>query len=252
MARPPARLPIEAFRDNFSDAEALVAYVKGFSNNRTRRMRAELRERVGDALNISTRDRDDLDCLESDDLFVVFKPNGSMGRDGFSDLRPLLRQAVVAACASLESFLADKVMRHTSAALNMDNVPPKLRHVTLSIGHWVDIERAYQRRSWGIRGVIDEAVRERSSTAPNQVGELLGMIGIEDWARKIDNIRGTPRGRTVEELTALTDRRNRIAHSADQSGQGRAAIEVEEVEEYLGIVLDVVNAVETLVDREWN
>jgi len=252
MPRRAKREPIEAFEDNFSDARALVSYVRAFSNNRARRMRSELRGRIGEALRISVRAREELDCLESEDLFVIFKPDGHIDRDAFQDLRPLLRQAIVAACASLETFLADKVMCHAGASMALDDIPKKLRDITLTVGHWADIERTYERRSWGIRGVIEESIRERSSTAPNQVGFLLGMIGVNNWAKKIDGIRRVAKGTTVKELEVITDRRNRIAHSADKSGLGRAALEIDEVEEYLNQVKIIVNAIDHLVDAEWS
>ena len=102
--------PYESFRNNMRDAEALLELALAFDNRRSRRMRAELRTKVGKALGYSQKEREELDCLESDDLFVVFLPNGKLSRSDFSDRHPLLRQSVVAACAALETYVADKAM----------------------------------------------------------------------------------------------------------------------------------------------
>lgn len=80
--------PIESFKTNMADAEALVAYARHFTNQRVYSMRRELRSRIGDALRIPQREQDDLDCIESDGLFLVFKPGGGIGRQDFADLRP--------------------------------------------------------------------------------------------------------------------------------------------------------------------
>lgn len=76
--------PYEAFQVNMQDAEALLSYARAFRNKRTRGMREELPTRVGQALKVPVGRRDELDCLESDDVFVVFKPNGKLGRDEFA------------------------------------------------------------------------------------------------------------------------------------------------------------------------
>jgi hypothetical protein len=97
--------PIEIFELTIADAE------------RAKRMRRELRDKFGEAMRINSGERDKLDCLESDDLFVIFKPNSRLGRADFTDARPLLRQALVAACAAFETYLADKAMTKVTPLL---------------------------------------------------------------------------------------------------------------------------------------
>ena len=105
IPKPTAR---QAFDLNVADAEALVAVVRALRNRRVRRMRPELRERLGSALDLPRRDWDDLDCIESDDLFAVFKPGSQVDRESVSEpsLRPLLRQALVAAVRLLRLLSA--------------------------------------------------------------------------------------------------------------------------------------------------
>jgi hypothetical protein len=94
--------PMEAFLLNMADAHALVRLAEGFVNKRPRRMRAELQQRLGEALKIRTQDRKQLDCLESSDVFLIFLPDSRLRRDDFVDLSPLLRQAIVAACSATD------------------------------------------------------------------------------------------------------------------------------------------------------
>lgn len=100
--------PLGAFEINIADARHLMRMADALSNTRARRMRKELRDRVGDALRIPAKHRDSLDCLQSDHLFVTFMPGTEVKRSDFDDPRPLLRQAIVAACAAGETYLAGR------------------------------------------------------------------------------------------------------------------------------------------------
>ena len=241
--------PYKSFKENLEDAHNLVDYAKAFTNRRIRRMRQELRYRIGDALKMSAGKRDILDCLESEDLFVVFKPEGNLGRSRFDDLRPLLRQALVAGCAALETYVADKTMESVGVILREGKLPRQMRLISLTVGHWAEIEDRYERRGWGIRAIIDEYIRETSSTAPNRIGSVLSTIGVKDWSKRVDKARGVDRTTTVEQLKAITLRRNVIAHSADRRGRGRAPIDVDYVKEQLGIIEGVVDALEKVITR---
>ena len=239
----------EAFEANIADAEVLLSYAMAFSNNRKRRMRPELQERVGEALRVSARNRSKMDCLASETVFLVFKDARKMGPDDFSDLRPLLRPTIVAACAALETFVADRVMDFVGPALGSEDPPRRLRDVKLSIGRWIEIETKYERRKWGIRTVIEENVRELSSTNPNKVGAVLGFIGFENWAARVDKRRGVKSGATVEQLRQLTERRNLIAHTADRRGLGRASLEISDVVEYIKQIRAIVEALDSEISK---
>lgn len=190
-----------------------------------------------------------LDCLESDELFVVLKPAGDLRREDFADLRPLLRQALVAACGALETYVADKTTEFIGRALRAKQPPARLLDLPLNVGRWIDIEETYDRRAWGIRNVVEESIRELSSTAPSQLGAVLSIVGVSDWTKKVDRMRKVRRGSTVKQLETLTARRNRIAHSADRHGQGRASITSEEVADHLAIVRSVVDALEAILAK---
>lgn len=210
-------------------------------------MRLELRQRIGGALKMSAEDRDILDCLESKDLFVIFQPGGNLDRSRFDDLRPLLRQALVAACAAFETYVADKTMESVGVILREGKLPPRMGDISLTVRHWAEIEGKYMRRGWGIRPIIDEHIRLTSSTAPNSIGSVLSTVGVKDWSKRVDKARGVEKNTTVRQLESITLRRNVIAHSADRKGRGRAPINVAYVEEQLEIIEEVVDALEKVI-----
>ncbi len=139
----------EAFDANMEDARTLVWLAHALTNRRVRRMRIEMRGRIGGVLGIPQRDHAKLDCIESDELFTILKPASKMTRQDLNEksLRPLLRQAVVAACAAVETFSADRVMERYGAAINASPVPNRLLSLPMTVGHWLEIEGRYKRRT---------------------------------------------------------------------------------------------------------
>ena len=242
----PKPRPYGAFDDNIGDAEVLLTYAVAFENRRRRRMRQELREGIGSALSIPRRQRGQLDCLQSEDLLVIFVPGGRLSRGSFYDLRPLVRQSLVAACAALETYVADKAMEFVGQALRAEEIPRRMKDISLTVGRWSEIERTYERRGWGVRAVVEDYIRETSSTAPNQIASILSTVGVHDWLKNVDKARRVSGGTTERELSEITERRNRIAHSADRQGRGRASITPQEVREHIGSIRAVVEATESV------
>ena len=241
--------PVEAFELNISDAQWLLDTAQALTNQRSRRMRTEMREKVGEALGIPLRDRDRLDCIESSDIFVVIKPSGSVRRDHVKDLSALYRQAVVAACAALESYVADAVLARIGPVVRKrGDLPGRLGELTLSVAEWKRIDDGYKYTRRGLRErVLEPRVREIVSTAPSQIGLALKMLDMNDWARKVDGARRKSKGTTVRELSELTKRRNRIAHEGDRRGYGRARISHDEAQRYVAIAKDVAEAIERVL-----
>lgn len=240
----------ETFQANIKDAELLLSWATAFENQRTRRMRRELRQRIGDALRLPQAVRKDLDCLESSDVFVVFKPDGQLVKSDFDDLRPMLRPTIVVACAALETFVADRVMEIISTSqLTSSDLTSRLGSVPLSVADWLSIEENYKRRRWGLRAILDDYFEQVSSTAPNRIGEVLAAIDFRDWSKKVDNARGLDPGATVTELEQITTRRNLIAHSADRKGRGRAHLDTTETRTMLDQIHSIALALEDLLSE---
>jgi hypothetical protein len=241
---------LQAFEINMADARHLVGIADALTNTRARRMRRELRDRVGEALRVPSRQRDALDCLQSKHLFVTFLPGSGISRADFDDARPLLRQALVAACAAGETYLADRAMEQIGPLITASAATARLRSVSLDIGIWLDIDDRYERKKWGLRGqVIEPFVRRESSTDPTKVGHILSLLGVTDWQVKLDKERHVARGETKAFLERLTARRNRIAHEGDRLGRGRANLTANEVKGDLDGLASVVHAIHTVTDR---
>ena len=73
-----------------------------------------------------------------------------------------------------------------------------------------------------------------------------------EWSKKMDTYRKSPKGSTEQFLTDVTKRRNRIAHSGDRIGQGRAHITADEVQVALDGLRSVVAAAESVVTSHFS
>jgi hypothetical protein len=242
--------PLEAFESNITDAEWLLRTATILENKRSKRMRRELREKIGSALRINSIDRDQLDCIQNPELIAVFMPGASIGRSHVQDLTPLRRQAIVAAAAALETYVSDAVLQRVISALSHPDGPPdQLGQLTLTIADWVKIER-YTRHKRALREVVlNKQIPMLASTAPSSIGSLVKMVGLKGWTTEIDRVRGTTRGTTERELQALTNRRNKIAHSGDRDGRGRATLTQAEAIAYVDTARSVAHALESLLGK---
>jgi hypothetical protein len=239
---------LEAFELNMGDADWLVDLAELLRNDRTRRMRRELRDRIGDALRIPTRQRAELECLDNEQVFMTFRPGSADWRTKLEEpnLRPLLRQALVAACAAVETYVADRVMENYATALKLEPCPRRLLDLQLTVDDYRTIA-TYERQAWGLRAVVERSVREKSSPTPSVVGQLFATVGHgSGLLKKVDKERGCPSGTTDKDLEAMRTRRNKIAHEGDRQGRSRAAITIDEVRRHLTAAKAIVEALEKL------
>lgn len=211
-------------------------------------MRREKRETIGEALGVPKKGWDDLDCIESEDLFAVFSPDSRLNRDAFDEkaLRPLLRQALVAGCAALETFVGDRVMELYRGALDSEDRPKRLLELQMTVGDWLWIDETYERKRWGLREVVEWEVRQIASPAPAQIGEAFGIVGEKKLWKRVDSHRKVSAGSSEKTLDDLYERRNRIAHSGDRVGRGRATISGDEVRGDLECLFEIVEAIDAV------
>jgi len=203
------------------DAERLISLNEALTDTRTKRMRAELRDAIGSALHVPQRDRIHLDRAESDDVLIVVKPGSRCTRSHFDqiELRPLLRQAVVAIAAAVESYVAEKACGFVNGELLRSASPPKgLESIPVTMGELIRIERQYERRAVGHRKVVHDHIRMLASANPDSIGKVFAAVGRDKVLSKVDTHRKVQRGESKAQLEALVDRRNLVAHTGDMRG----------------------------------
>jgi hypothetical protein len=210
-------------------------------------MRRELRESIGKALRVVKAQRSELDCVESDDVFVLLKPGGAVRRHHFTEpeLRPLLRQAVVAAAAAVESYVSEKAATYVAAALA--DPPERLKDVSISLADVMTIESRYKRRAWGYRAVLQSYLEREASADPSKIGVVLSTVGQTGYWAKMDALRKVDKGTSEAQLRALAHRRNKIAHTGDRTATGRSALTLVDAEAHVANAKSIVEAMERVL-----
>jgi hypothetical protein len=241
---------MEAFELNIADAYFLADLAGGLTNQRVRRMRKVLRERVGEALKISGRQREQLDCVESDDFFVVLKPETRLNRERLKDVRPLLRQSIVAGSAAFETYVADRVMELIGPVLRRRPLPRRLGELTMTFEQYYDIDARYERTAWGVRQLVSDAVTKMASPAPTQVGALFALVDERDLLKRVDRQLKRPNQTSHACLERLYSRRNAIAHTGDRVGRGRADIDRAEVVADLDELCRIATAIDAVTPAD--
>jgi hypothetical protein len=237
---------LEAFELNMADAYFLADLAGGLTNQRVRRMNKVLRERVGEALKINGKRRERLDCVESEDFFVVLKPDTELSRERLKDVRPLLRQAVVAGSAAFETYVADRAMELVGPVLRRRPLPRRLGELSMTFEQYYDINANYERTAWGVRKLVGSAVTKQASPAPNQVGAVFAMVEEASILKRVDVHLKRPNTTSEKCLERLYERRNAIAHTGDRVGRGRADIDRAEVVSDLDELCRIANAIDTV------
>lgn len=245
----PKANPLGVFEENIADAEQLVHLARVLANTRRNRMRKERRTSIGAALGLPKKVHDQLDCVESDELFIVIKPGALGQRSLFTEdqLQPLLRQAIVATAAAVESFVADKACTYIGEALRGDDLPKRLAGMGVNFGQVIAVDREYTRRGWGYRHIVREHLEAQASSSPAQIGQVFSTVGHADVLRKVDGKRHVLKGTSNSQLEELTARRNRIAHTGDRTGSARAGITIADVATHLANAKSIVEALDAVL-----
>ena len=237
-------IPTEVFEEHLADAEALLKFARGLRTGRLKRMRVERREAFRQIWRMSAKDAEQLDRAESSHLHVVIKPGSPFSRDDFTEeaLRPLLRQAIVAISAALETWVADRAAVYVGEAIRTP--PPRLSRVPMDLRSVLEIEAGYKRRGWGYREVLINHLQEQASPSSFKVAQVFLLVGRKVSWPAIDKARDVERGTTEAELDALYARRNQVAHAADRVGRSRRAITPEEIEAWISSARSIVTTID--------
>ena len=153
MAAPPKMSARDAFNLNIQDAQMLVELAGLLSNQRTRRMRRELRDRLGEALSIPRKRRGELECIENEKVFVTFMPGHSGWRRRLDDvgLRPLLEAGTSGWLRSSRDILR-RPSHGTLQRCDQGESPPpsRLLESSLTVDQYLTIQETYQKTGWGL------------------------------------------------------------------------------------------------------
>jgi hypothetical protein len=140
----------------------------------------------------------------------------------------LLRQSILVAAASVESFLWDVLRENALTIIKAKGrkADDTLRNITLTLDDYLSLE-GYEDKDIRLRQIILKRFERGALYDLDKVSEIALILGVRDiWKEVGKEIGSTPEDIKVK-LQALINRRNQIVHRADRPDEGAPAEEAD-------------------------
>lgn len=161
-------------------------------------------------------------CLQhaSNDKVIIFtRPTASipspLTEEGGFDF--LLRQAVIQACTSLETFFWDMVRENalTIVRIRRKEADEVLRNLTLTLEEYISIEQ-YDDSDLRLGQIILKNFERKTLYSTDSIDRIARMLTVNDFWQRIEKTCGEPSANIKRLVGDLIARRNQIVHRADR------------------------------------
>ncbi len=160
--------------------------------------------------------------------------------------RALLRQAIVAAAAAVESYVAVKAAACLPDALAAKKLPDRLGKLEMPLEKALTAARGRSPRS-AFQSWAAQALEDQASADPGVIGAVFSAVGEGKILQRCDSERMVDRGTSERQMKELASRRNQIAHRGDRTAQGRRKLAVNHVETHVRNARQVAEALEKIL-----
>lgn len=133
----------------------------------------------------------------------------------------LLRQAVIMACTSLETYLWEAVCKvvPTLIRLRRSNVDERLKNLTLTLEEYIAVEK-YNDPELRLQKIILKTFEKKVLYDLKSIDQIANMLAIRNFWEKVEKTCGEPARNIKRLLGDLLARRNQITHRADRPTDG--------------------------------
>ncbi|MBA2882813.1 outer membrane murein-binding lipoprotein Lpp [Desulfosalsimonas propionicica] len=129
----------------------------------------------------------------------------------------LLRQAVIAACTTVESFFWDALRENvlTIVKARKTGADEMLRKITFTLGDYVSLQQ-YEDPDYRLQQIILNNFKRGTLYSAERIEEITKVMTITKFWDQVEQIAGTP-AKDIKRLVGdLINRRNQITHRADR------------------------------------
>ncbi|MBN1547850.1 MAG: hypothetical protein JW902_14460, partial [Syntrophaceae bacterium] len=129
----------------------------------------------------------------------------------------LLRQAVIMACTSLETYLWEAVCKvvPTLFRLRLTKVDERLKNLTLTLEEYITVEK-YKDPEMRLQKIILKTFGKKVFYDLKSIDQIANMLAIRNFWEQVENTCGEPARNIKRLLGDLLARRNQITHRADR------------------------------------
>jgi hypothetical protein len=146
----------------------------------------------------------------------------SLTREGGLDF--MLRQAVVVACTSLESFFWDSLRANvlTIIKAKRSGADESIRSLTFSLGDYISMQE-YEDPDLRLRQIILKNFERGTLSNAKSIDHITSILTMKDFWGNIEHRTGEKASTFRKHIDELVNRRNQIAHRADRPDDGEEA-----------------------------
>ena len=138
----------------------------------------------------------------------------------------LLRQAVIAACTTVESFFWDALRENvlTIVKARKTGADEMLRKITFSLGDYISLQQ-YDDPEYRLQQIILQNFERGTLYSVESISNITKVMTINNFWEQIEKITETPAKDIKRFVGDLIQRRNQITHRADRPKEGEEANE---------------------------
>lgn len=133
----------------------------------------------------------------------------------------LLRQAVIVACTSLESFVWDALRENvlTIVRARRNRAHESLRSIPLTLGDYMSIQR-YEDPDVRLQQIILNNFRRGTLYDVTSIEQVAKILTVDDYWNRVEAVSEVKSKELKTSVGDLIKRRNQIAHRADRPDEG--------------------------------
>jgi|GEM_PF-530624 len=202
---------------NFSVAEHLLQLHELFRELREEAADEPLRLAVLKSLSLP--DQTELRCARNDQVVLLAKatapiPHSLLVPDGINFL---LRQAIVVACTSVESFFWDALRENvvTIVRARRRRADDSLRSITLTLDDYLSID-GYEDQNVRLQQIILKNFARGTLYDAASIERIATTLTVREFWTQVAKKCGSPDTELKRQIGELITRRNQVAHRADR------------------------------------
>jgi hypothetical protein len=210
--------PITVFEQNFRTAEILLSLYKLLLEDKSNNKAVDFETAVRKCLSIS--DAEETIVLLNDLTHALFRgERANVSASFFKDrsLSLLLRQAIVAACTAMETYMNDIIRENLTKVLlkRKRNAPKKLLEINITLDDYLSIQ-SFDPPEERLKQLILSKYERATLANINGINECFKLLGIENCWDGLEQVTGQNKRDIMNQVESIVKRRNDIVHRGDR------------------------------------
>lgn len=162
--------------------------------------------------------RYEIDRVDSGDAIIILRDGSDLARADFQRGRTndLLRASLVMAVSAMDAYFHAKVCRYVIAHSKKAETGSRLMNLRITVADFVR-GNGLRYRNAALRAAVERHLYLQSLQTPENIADAVALIGVSDFWNSVAAEMGQEAKGVRKRLSAISRRRNQIAHEGDLS-----------------------------------